>query len=537
MAFATVEEFLALKGRDKATTAEKALIDACRKGKPCVLGDGKLPPELAEGEEPPEDRRVRADLLRLLIPGGTPACGLDGRGVILVGAHVTGVLDLQFLTARGRTAMDACRFAVRPNLAEARFSQLSLQHSHLPGLFAQGIVVESSVFLRGLTAKGTVDVNSSRTGGMDLAGANLEGAMEIALNAQRMKSFGNVSVEKVVAKGIVAFDGAQIGGQLDCEGVRIEGRAWAEDKRKVALAAQGMEVAGSFILRRIEEVDGEIYLAAAKVGDLADEIARFGLERAPPFLDGLVFDRVAGSAPMTLAERQAWLFHGSHRKGRFYPQPYTQFARVLRASGHEGEARRVLFERDRLVAEAAREERRQGKAGSYRVRAEVLNAFAWVGDLFLRGVAGYGYRPMRSLIAALILIAIAWFMAERAWVSGAFAPNSDVLIASAGWQEVAAADCLPAPSDGCKRNPAKVWSSDKAKGLDWDSFNSLAYATDLVVPILDLGQTRAWAPSKDRGGWGFSLWYARWVFEIAGWLVTALGAAAVTGLMQRQKPD
>ena len=71
--------------------------------------------------------------------------------------------------------------------------------------------------------------------------------------------------------------------------------------------------------------------------------------------------------------------------------------------------------------------------------------------------------------------------------------------------------------------------------MDWESFNPLSYAADLVVPVLDLGQTGAWAPSKDRGNWGWGLWWARGWFEAFGWIVTALGAAAVTGIMQRER--
>ncbi|MCV2865600.1 hypothetical protein OE647_12780 [Defluviimonas sp. WL0075] len=55
----------------------------------------------------------------------------------------------------------------------------------------------------------------------------------------------------------------------------------------------------------------------------------------------------------------------------------------------------------------------------------------------------------------------------------------------------------------------------------------------MVVPILTLGQTTAWAPSTNRGAWGRVLWWARWVLSSAGWIVTALGAAAITGIIRR----
>jgi hypothetical protein len=124
-------------------------------------------------------------------------------------------------------------------------------------------------------------------------------------------------------------------------------------------------------------------------------------------------------------------------------------------------------------------------------------------------------------------------LAHLAWQEGSFAPNSDVILTSPHWTQIAGPDC----PDGCADNPAAAWSAKNAPGMDWDSFNALAYAADLVVPLIDLGQTRAWAPSKDRGPLGWLMWWRRWVFIIAGWVVASLGLAAVTGFVQKNAPD
>ena len=60
-----------------------------------------------------------------------------------------------------------------------------------------------------------------------------------------------------------------------------------------------------------------------------------------------------------------------------------------------------------------------------------------------------------------------------------------------------------------------------------------ALVRDLVVPIVSLGQEAAWAPSTTRGPWGWWLWGARWWLISLGWIVTAIGAAAVTGVIRR----
>ncbi len=116
--------------------------------------------------------------------------------------------------------------------------------------------------------------------------------------------------------------------------------------------------------------------------------------------------------------------------------------------------------------------------------------------------------------------------------------------ATASRAAATANDCLATPYDGCQRNPTQAWSdaftasaAQPETGGDWDRFNAWAYAADRVVAILDPGQTEAWAPTKDRGTWGRVLWWARWVLAALGWIVTGLGVAAVTGVMQRNQPD
>lgn len=148
-----------------------------------------------------------------------------------------------------------------------------------------------------------------------------------------------------------------------------------------------------------------------------------------------------------------------------------------------------------------------------------------------RWVVGYGFLPWRALGWLAGLWFIACLLAHLAWESGGFAPNSDVILVSDGWKEAVVAAEVD-PSGG---NPAKAWSDTGAAGQDWETFNRYAWAVDLVVPVLDVGQTAAWQPSAVRGYWGWYLWWARWGLEIAGWIVSALGVAAITGIMQRDR--
>lgn len=59
------------------------------------------------------------------------------------------------------------------------------------------------------------------------------------------------------------------------------------------------------------------------------------------------------------------------------------------------------------------------------------------------------------------------------------------------------------------------------------------YAVDVVLPLVELGQEAAWAPSPARGWLGWFAHHAQKVFVILGWIVAAIFAGAVTGIIRR----
>jgi hypothetical protein len=71
-------------------------------------------------------------------------------------------------------------------------------------------------------------------------------------------------------------------------------------------------------------------------------------------------------------------------------------------------------------------------------------------------------------------------------------------------------------------------------GRDYESFSAGLYALDLFIPLDALGQEKNWAPSASRGTWGKWGHRLRWLVQMAGWVITAMGAAVVTGLIGRR---
>ena len=54
--------------------------------------------------------------------------------------------------------------------------------------------------------------------------------------------------------------------------------------------------------------------------------------------------------------------------------------------------------------------------------------------------------------------------------------------------------------------PGAFWSSPGRAGQDYETFNAYAYAADLLIPIVNLRQEEAWAPSTSRSPWGRNAW-------------------------------
>lgn len=242
---------------NSCTEAEIALVAACREGRQCELGDGTRP------DTPTPQNQIGADLLRYLIKGGCDECDLHDWGVDLVGAYITGALDLRLVKATGVTGLINCHFDSSINAMNAKFDFLNLSGSSCLGLFAQGVEVKGSVFIKaGFAAKGAVSLASAVIRGqLNCDGGCFENAEGDALDAQGAEVKGDVFLRNgFVAKGEVSLAGAVIGGQFSCSG------GCFESPKRQALYAQSVEVKGDVFLRKGFTAKGAVSLAGAVIG-------------------------------------------------------------------------------------------------------------------------------------------------------------------------------------------------------------------------------------------------------------------------------
>jgi hypothetical protein len=234
-------------------------------------------------------------------------------------------------------------------------------------------------------------------------------------------------------------------------------------------------------------------------------------------LDGLTYEGFSQHTDTSVQNRLAWLERHPEGMG-FTAQTYEQLARVLMQNGQRADARSVLMRKEHMLR--AQNRRTILARGGLPLR--------WmahcIADSVMRVAVGYGYRPARALFfAAALIIGLGTFF-DQTWRAGDMTPNAAPILISADWI---------AATQTHAENPAAFWSGSTEAGKDWETFNGYAYAADLVIPIVSLGQETAWAPSTSRSPLGRVGWWLRWFAKALGWIITALGAAAVTGAVRQ----
>ncbi len=258
-----------------------------------------------------------------------------------------------------------------------------------------------------------------------------------------------------------------------------------------------------------------LYLRASKIRTMADSENSWPSQNQI-ILEGLVYDAIDNNSPIDSQSRLKWI-RLQNLKENFSPQPYEQLAKVLRMSGYEEGATKILI----------------AKHNDARLYGKV-KGFSWVLNYVLGSTIDHGYRPQKILIGILVFLILGW---------GIFS-----------WGE---SHKLIYPS----RIIALVDLDSEQKIIDpnYPKFNALIYSIDTFLPIIDFYQESYWLPNGNKGNntkiptvsLNFSTsnplpklnisqaktgnllrWYF-WFHIVMGWVLTSLAVAGFTGLVRR----
>ncbi|MET7903408.1 membrane-associated oxidoreductase [Streptomyces sp. NPDC005355] len=448
------------------------------------------------------ERTVRAEVLRTLLLDG-PARDGEIAGLKLIGARITGRLDLKYGITEHPIRLRSCHFTHAPNMYGARLRALVLSDSVLPELLAGALRVDGVLRMSRCRIAGPVRLAGAQiAGAIFLDGARLgphpgeAGGSALQLNhavigndiwAADLVSHGQIRLNAATVDGEVNLDDAQlhtpggtalqaetlsVGTDLRAMRLRAHGRvnlSGARIPRQLNLAYARLSTPQDQALRASSCVIGELWLREAAPIDGTVNLRRSQIdllhidpETWPDSvrLDGLSYRRLGPHLP---AEQRLPLLE--REEGGYLPYAYEQLTTAYRTAGDEAAARTVQL-------------------AKLRRHRRTLPRYARLWGHLQDATVGYGFRPMRAAAWLLTLL-----------LTGALAFT------------------LHHP------RPLKP---DEAP-----DFNPVFYTVDLLLPIINFGQEPSYSPQ----GWYQWLSYT---LIVTGWILATTIAAGVTRSLNRQ---
>lgn len=479
------------------------------------------------------------DLTESCLPAGLRASTADIDGHLLLGgATVEESVRLIAAHIRGALLMDRARLSGGPDgtdpALEADVVKVDADILCREGFSAAGemrlpgAVIGDSVFLDGahLVNEGKCALQLARStiggdllcrssfeadGEIDLADAVVQGRLSLenarlrqpggyALNASRLSVHGETRGSPgLVVEGEFRLLNARLNGPLTLDGAKFN------NPGDIAIHASGVTADGMYC-RDDFHARGDIRLSGARVTGPVDftkarlteakllslgcwyltarelimlfarpvdgvidlRYAQVGLLNYAPDKPPkeLRLDGLTYNSIAPAGDVKTGLAWLNHTSAVFRPQPYEQLAETYRRHGHDAFAREVLF---------AKERRR--RAGLF----PPARLWGYLQDMMV----GYGYRPWRAAGWLLILL-----------IGGT----------------VVFSLSRPVPAE-TGRVPR---------------FNAFVYTLDHLIPIVDLGQRKAYIPVHEWQQW---LSYG---LIIAGWILATTIAAGITRALRRQ---
>jgi hypothetical protein len=530
-----------------------------------VPGDPSNDP--AQADKWGASREIRAALIRWMCVDHQAQGLVDPAGIRVLGARIVGVLNLALVSVPIPIVLDNCVLIEPIKLGGTEIPYLELDGSYTREIHASGLHVRNNLSMgKGFHAVGGIFLDHAKIGlDLDFGGARLRYAknpearfldqLRVTLFAYLIQVGGNVWLNRgFESDGAVDLGGAKIGGNLHFDSgrfinpgnvaiavpgasvdgviflsnfgpgdeVEVDGVANFSSDRvgdsfivdhvkfdgsvgdQHGFDGAGMTVARSFIWHHVTlKNDAQLDLSDAAVGVLLDDEESWP---APGrlLIDGLTYSGLsagnggrveppgqkARGAGDAVESRLRWL---ALQPPGFHSEPYNELAKYYMGSGEEASAVTVFI---------AQEDDRYTRLG--------LWGRIWGG--FLKATIGYGRRPLLAFNWSIFVVLIGWaavLMGKRAGVMRLTWPEN-----------------LPPQSN------------DHVASL-----HPLLYSLDVFLPFVDLHQEHYWWPDEAANGEceiagrrvlirGSHLRIYLWVQIIAGWLLSAIFVAGVTGLIR-----
>jgi hypothetical protein len=457
--------------------------------------------------------------------GAEIADNLVCTGAVIMGENGT-ALDATNLTARDLFFNDQFHSYGTVNLfganvsGDVQYADSVFESRSSFAIIAVRATVGGSILLSGkVKIRGGIHKAWARIGGnlacyhcriecLQNAGSTSTG---IAIAADGIAVAGSVFIkEGFTITGEVRFVGADIKGDLDLTG----GTLIAGNERNSALTISRANIGRGLLLECAKKPEGIVDLSYAHAAQLDDSSQSWPAANCLK-LDGLTYDSLAGRASTSAEERLSWL--DLQRSEPFHPQPYRQIAKVLRDQGYDDQARTISI-----------------ALADKRLRIDGVPRRARLKGLILKLTIAYGYMPFRALWFIGLFVILGFLVFGSAYRAGEIVPTDE-----------------------------KAFQDFRRGELPgyYESFCALTYSFDTFVPIIGLGQRDKWMvvsndtnlrPVKSAGSIIGSIFCDptilpksdsfvpgvvrgfHWFDILAGWFFSTMFVVGITGLVRNE---
>jgi hypothetical protein len=503
---------------------ERELLTAVSTGAPLVCSSLE-PLQLALTGD--SNYVIGADVIRDIVRGKYEL-PLDPRGLTLKGARVTGALDLDSVQGVVGLRLLSCWLDEPITAFDAQLPWLSLRGTHLPYLHAERLRINGSVFLNGLYIQGTSELGSVRIptshigGNLECNDARLDNRCGPGLYADGLKVEGSVYLNKTQFDGhsddaAIRLHGARIGGNLECDSMILR------NVTGPVLRADGMRVESSMFLRgfsgegngsvacvrfssgyvgaRLDLHEAHIHNSAGPILDLRSTTVNVARVPAKMICEATIDERPCGGEGKVLldgftyttfdetdANWSQWL-HVIRKHTRVYrAQPYWQLAAIHRTAGHDAAARRILIAQQDDLAAA-------GGLGGHTARLR---------HRFLRLIAGYGYETWRAVVGLAVVVTLAIALGLAA---------GHTRTSTGGYTAIHT-------------------NSTEHPGTPCSLIEQVGLGVDRGLPLINTGlSNRCDFDTSSTAGEIFTA--IAWLLQLAAWAMATLVIAGYTGLIRR----
>ena len=419
------------------------------------------------GARSSRETQIEASAIQKLCVDGD---SVHHRGIRIRGAHIVGQLDLSQMTLDFPLELVHCSFSDPVLLEGARLRSLRLSGCRLLGADANG----RSLNCDGVRVAGSVDLDAGfdALGQVRMVAGRVEGSLDCGGATARCTPEEALYFDRLRVDGNVFLDKATVDGGISLRGSRIGGQVVCESVklsrtgRGPVLDARGATIEGLLKFSDLSAYQGRFNLTEASTRHL--HLDDHG-ELPPMILDGFRYVAIYPwpiSGGVSVEHRLKWL----ESNARYVPGAYNTLAAAYRRSGFEEAAEQVLVAKQR-------HRRREQLARPRRLL-----------DLALDGLVRYGFSTWRAVALLGVLLAAAAVFYSRAYPA-MFSPAGQV-----------------------ERTPA---------------FHPIAFASDVLLPIIDLNQSSSWIAQ----GWAAAV---TWVLIVVGWLLSTIAVVGLTGVLAKR---